>query len=59
MTMPHRKYRSLEQECHLQAALTTHEKAREELEKMEREYKVIADWLEARQPTGQQAPSKK
>jgi hypothetical protein len=57
--MPHRKYRSLEQECHLQAALTTHEKAREELEKMEREYKVIADWLEARQPTGQHAPSKK
>jgi len=50
-TMPHRKYRALEQECHTQAALTGHKETRAELERMEREYKVIADWLEARQQT--------
>lgn len=55
--MPHRKYRALERECHLQAAITGHKEAREELGKMEREYKVIADWLEARQGTHQQPPS--
>jgi hypothetical protein len=49
MTMPHRKYRALERECHFQAAITDHKATREELEKMEREYKAIADWLEARQ----------
>ncbi|MDE1936677.1 hypothetical protein [Bradyrhizobium sp.] len=55
--MPHRKYRALERECHLQAAITGHKETREELEKMEREYKVIADWLEARQRTHHQPPS--
>jgi len=53
--MPHRQYRSLEQECHIQAALAGDKKTKEELEKMEREYKVIADFLESRQ----QAPSEK
>lgn len=53
--MPHRKYRSLERECHLQAALTEHQQAKKELEKMEHEYRVIADWLEERQ----QVPSEK
>ena len=55
--MPHRKYRALERECHLQAAMTGHKEARQELEKMEREYKVLADWLEARQQADQQPPS--
>jgi len=55
--MPHRKYRALERECHLQAAITGHKQAREELEKMEREYKVLADWLEARQRADQRQPS--
>jgi hypothetical protein len=49
MTMPHRKYRSLERECHIQAAITGHKETRAELEKMEREYKAIADWLESHQ----------
>jgi hypothetical protein len=47
--MPHRKYRSLERECHIQAAITGHKKTRAELEKMEHEYKAIADWLESHQ----------
>ena len=47
--MPHRVYRALERNCQVQAALTQHKQTREELEKMQREYKVIADWLE-RQP---------
>ena len=55
--MPHRKYRALQRECHLQAAITGHPQTREELEKMEREYKAIADWLEARQRAEQQPPS--
>jgi hypothetical protein len=55
--MLHRNYRSLQRECHIQAALTGHEKARQELEKMELEYKAIADWLE-RQQTNDQSPSK-
>ena len=55
--MPDRKYRSLERECHIQAAMTGDKQTREELEKMEREYKVIADWLESRQQADQQAPS--
>ena len=46
--MPHRKYRALERESHRQAAITGHKEAREELKKMEREYKAIADWLESR-----------
>jgi hypothetical protein len=56
--MPHRKYRALERECHFQAAITGHKETREELEKMEREYKAIADWLEARQRADQQPPSR-
>ncbi|MGY4259781.1 hypothetical protein ACVI1L_006849 [Bradyrhizobium sp. USDA 4516] len=55
--MPHRKFRALERECHLQAALTGHKETSDELRKMEREYKVIADWLEARQQADQQPPS--
>jgi hypothetical protein len=51
--MPHRQYRSLERACHHQAAITGDKKTKAELQKMEREYKVIADWLESRQ----QAPS--
>jgi hypothetical protein len=56
--MPHHKYRALERECHLQAAITGHKEAKEELEKMEREYKAIADWLEARQRADQPPPSR-
>jgi hypothetical protein len=48
--MPHRKYRALERECHIQAALTGTKEAKEELEKMEREYKLLADWLERQLP---------
>ncbi|MBR0798969.1 hypothetical protein JQ615_26630 [Bradyrhizobium jicamae] len=55
--MPHRKYRALERECHFQAALTEHRETRAELEKMAREYKAIADWLEARQRADRQLPS--
>ena len=47
--MPHRVYRALERDCQVQAAFTKHKETREELQKMQREYKVIADWLE-RQP---------
>jgi hypothetical protein len=54
--MPHRKYRALEQQCHVQAAITGHEKTKQELKKLEREYKAIADWLEARQRTHEQTP---
>ena len=56
MEMPHRKYRALERECHLQAALTGTKEAKRELEKMEREYKILADWLEARERTQLQPP---
>jgi hypothetical protein len=42
----HRKYRSLQRECRIQAALTGHDQTRRELEKMEQEYKSLADWLE-------------
>jgi hypothetical protein len=56
---PHTKYRALQRECQIQAALTEHKEAREELAKMEREYKVMADWLESREKTDQQTPSKK
>jgi hypothetical protein len=48
-TMPHRKYRELERDCHRQAAITGQKQAREVLEEMEREYRAIADWLESRQ----------
>jgi hypothetical protein len=57
-TMPLRIYRSLQRECHIQAGLTGHKETREVLAKMEREYKVIADWLESRQQAEQQTPSK-
>ncbi len=42
----HREYRSLGRRCRAQAALTGYEKARQELEKVEAEYKAIADLLE-------------
>ena len=54
--MPHHKYRALERECRVQAAITGHKAARDQLEQMEHEYKVIADWLELRQQTDPQAP---
>lgn len=44
--MPHREYRRLEKQCHNQAVLTAHERTRQELQKMELEYKAVADWLE-------------
>jgi hypothetical protein len=47
--MPRDQYRALERECQLQAVLTGHKDTKEELEKMAREYKVIADWLESDQ----------
>ena len=49
----HRKYRQLEQECHNQAALTGRDQTRQELQKMELEYKVLADWLERQQANAQ------
>jgi len=55
--MPHRIYRSLQRECHIQAALTEDKATKEELEKMEREYKSIADRLESRHQTSQQTAS--
>jgi len=51
--MSYRKYRALERQCRTQAAITDHKTTKEELEKMEREYKVIADWLESHQQAGQ------
>ena len=54
--MPHRKYRALARECHLQATITGHKEAREELEKMEREYGALADWLERQQTAAQETP---
>ena len=54
--MPHRKYRALERECRIQAAITANKKTKEELKKMEREYEVIADWAESREQADQQAP---
>ena len=54
--MPHRMYRALERDCQVQAALTQHKEAREELEKMQREYKVIADWLERQLPEADRRP---
>lgn len=56
--MPHRIHRSLQRECHIQAALTGDKATKEELEKMEREYKAIADWLEARQRADQPRASR-
>ena len=54
--MPHRKYRALERECHIQATITGHKETREELEKMEREYGALADWLERQQTAAQETP---
>ena len=54
--MPHRKYRALEQECRIQAAITGNKKTKEELKEMEREYKVTADRIELRQQADRQAP---
>jgi hypothetical protein len=53
----HRKYRSLERQCHIQLALTGHKEARQELEKMEREYRLLAEWLERQLPAEQTPPS--
>jgi hypothetical protein len=53
--MPHRKYRALQEECHRQAAITGHEETKAVLEGLEREYKVIADWLESRQQDRQRS----
>lgn len=54
--MPHRMYRALERECQVQAAFTLHKETREALEKMQREYKVIADWLERQLPEADRRP---
>jgi hypothetical protein len=54
--MPHRKYRALQRVCHVQATLTGHKETKQELEKMEREYKARADWLE-RHPQVDDQPS--
>ncbi|MGY3342875.1 DNA-binding transcriptional regulator GbsR (MarR family) [Bradyrhizobium sp. USDA 4470] len=56
VTMPHRMYRALERDCQLQAALTEHKETREELKKMQREYKVIADWLERQLAEAERSP---
>ncbi|MCP3395349.1 hypothetical protein NLM27_42205 [Bradyrhizobium sp. CCGB12] len=55
--MPHRKYRELEHQCRVQAAITGHKETKQELEKLEHEYKVIADWLEARQQPASETQS--
>jgi|1185.fasta_scaffold1001886_2 hypothetical protein len=51
---PNLSYRSLELLCRKQAALTGHEKAKWELEKMAREYKQLADWQEQSTPKEQE-----
>jgi hypothetical protein len=43
-------YRSLEELCRQQAALSTTPAAREELESMAREYAALARWQEYRWP---------
>lgn len=43
-------YRSLELACRTQAALTSHEDTKRELEKMAREYKEMADWCDRNLP---------
>jgi hypothetical protein len=55
--MPHREFRSLQRQCLIQAGLTGHKEAREVLLEMEREYKAIADRLEARKQAEEQKPS--
>ena len=54
--MPHRMYRALERNCQVQAALTQHKETREELEKMQSEYKAIADRLERQLPEADRRP---
>lgn len=55
----HRKYRLLERECQIQAALTGHENTRQELKKMAQEYRILAVWLERRQQrlAGEMSPA--
>jgi hypothetical protein len=55
----HRKYRALERECLVQAALTSHEQTKQELNKMAEEYRGLADWLERRlhQPADEAEPA--
>jgi hypothetical protein len=53
----HRKYRSLERECQIQLVLTDHKETREVLEKMRREYRALAEWLERQLPAAQTPPS--
>ena len=52
-----RNYRRLEHECRIQVALTGHKETRQELEKMAREYRVLAEWLERRHPAERTSPS--
>lgn len=54
--MPHRKYRTLQRECQVQAALTAHKETKQELKKMECEYKARADWLERHPQADEQSP---
>ena len=49
----HRKYRLLERQCQIQLAITGHEETHQELEKLDREYRFLAEWLEAQLPAGQ------
>jgi hypothetical protein len=44
--LPNVSYRSLEALCRAQAAMTSSPDARRELERMAREYKASADWLD-------------
>jgi hypothetical protein len=53
----HRKYRLLERQCQIQLALTDHKETRQELEKMEREYRALAEWLERQLQAAQTPPS--
>jgi hypothetical protein len=53
----HRKHRSIERQCRYQLALTGQKETRQELEKMEREYRALAEWLERQLPAEQTPPS--
>lgn len=46
MTQPKPSYRSLELLCRRRAAMTGHDDAKRELERMAGEYKQMADWQE-------------
>ena len=54
--MPYRKYRALERECRVQAAITGDKKTKEELNLMPHEYRQIADWLERQLPQADRPP---